>query len=90
MSNEGGEELLEIINDIYTRYDAEGAMPGTLNGIKNSVFNDMSHYNYETIQLHLFEDSNVDVIGITKYLFPGMYKESIYLQQGAIVKCYYK
>jgi len=26
----------------------------------------------------------------TKYLFPGMYKESIYLQQGAIVKCYYK
>jgi len=65
MSNEGKKELLEIINNIYTRYDAEGAMPGTLNGIENSVFNDMSHYNYETIQLHWFEDSNVDVIGIT-------------------------
>ena len=46
MSNEGGKELLEIINNIYTRYDAEGAMPGKLNGIKNSVFNDMSHYHY--------------------------------------------
>ena len=40
-------------------------MPGTLNGIKNSVFNDISHYNYETIELHWFEDLNVDVIGIT-------------------------
>ena len=25
----------------------------------------MSHYNYETIQLHWFEDWNIDVIGIT-------------------------
>jgi len=65
MSNEGGKERLKIINNIYTRYDAEGAMPGTLNGIKNSVFNDISHYNYETIELHWFEDLNVDVIGIT-------------------------
>jgi len=64
LSNEGGKELLEIINNIYTRYDAEGTIPGTLNGIKNSVFNDMSHYNYETIQVHWFEDWNIDVIGI--------------------------
>ena len=65
LSNEGGKELLEIINNISTRYDAEGTIPGTLNGIKNSVFKDMSHFNYETIQVHWFEDWNVVVIGIT-------------------------
>jgi len=53
---------LEIINNISTRYDAEGTIPGTLNGIKNSV---LCHFNYETIQVHWFEDWNVVVIGIT-------------------------
>jgi len=50
---------------VQSKSNAIGTIPGTLNGIKSSVFNDMSHYNYETIQLHWFEDWNIDVIGIT-------------------------
>jgi len=107
LSNESGKELLEIINNIYTRYDAEGTISGTLNGIKNSVLNDMSHYNY---QLFILSVAVVSVMlyvchpwwekfnsgpnfrvqsksASTKYLFTGMYKESIYLQQAAMVKC---
>jgi len=64
LSNEGGKELLEIINSIYVRYDINNTIPSSLNSIRNTVYNDMSHYNYKTILVQWFEDWNVDEIGI--------------------------
>jgi len=43
-------------NSISLRYDIHSTIPSTLNSIRNRLYNDMSHYNYKTIQVQWFED----------------------------------